>query len=184
METKNQIRTSALTVRSHLPEQVRTVYSRQINKFLMESEITAENQYFYCYAPLHSEVDITEFTKYLIKQGKHIALPKVYGEKMCFVEVKDLDSQLQKGTFQVMEPVSDTEVLWEQAVVLVPGAAFDLSGNRIGYGKGYYDRYFSNRSCRLKIGVTYHEMIIDHIPAEPHDLSVDMICTQRALITI
>ena len=184
METKKDIRTSALQIRSQLPKEVRRANSRKINELLMASECMRANDYFFCYAPVNSEVDITEFTEFLIRCGKHIALPKVSGEKMRFVEVSDLSGQLQKGAFQIMEPVSDIEAVWDQAVVLVPGLAFDLSGNRIGYGKGYYDRYFSCHSCKLKIGVAYDETLVDHIPAVPHDLVMDMLCTQKNLIAL
>ena len=90
---------------------------------------------------------------------------------------------MKEGCFHVMEPVHDRPVDWKDAVVLTPGLAFDNSGSRIGYGKGYYDRYFADHSCRRMVGITYCELFYEKgkIPADPYDRKMDAVCTPEGI---
>jgi 5-formyltetrahydrofolate cyclo-ligase len=67
--------------------------------------------------------------------------------------------------------------------VLLPGAAFDHRGNRLGYGGGYYDRLLARLKKKLPlVALAYEEQIVDSLPAEPHDIKVDMIVTDERVI--
>ena len=65
-------------------------------------------------------------------------------------------------------------------IVIVPGVAFDKKYNRMGYGKGYYDRFLKDMTA-LKIGVCHSFQLVDEIPSEPHDIKMDMIVTEREI---
>ena len=186
MAGKNQIRAEAARLRNHFPEAFQKEESRKLNRLLISWIARCEQNRFYVYAPLGSEVDIRETISFLLDEGKRVAFPKVKGKDMCFIEVKDMDRELSEGCFHVMEPGDKPPVDWQDAAVLVPGLAFDRSGNRIGYGKGYYDRYFADHSCSCLIGITYRELLYEkgYIPADAFDRNMDAVCTPEEIIKI
>ncbi len=90
-------------------------------------------------------------------------------------------SDLQKGAYGIYEPKAVSPVdISEIEVVIVPGIAFTKSGDRLGFGKGYYDRLLSDFKG-VKIGVCYDFQIIDNIPVSPHDVSMDLIITESRI---
>jgi 5-formyltetrahydrofolate cyclo-ligase len=95
--------------------------------------------------------------------------------------------ELKSGYMGIPEPSLPDERLVnlnEIDIVIIPGAAFDYSGNRLGYGAGYYDILLSGRKRRMPvIALAYEEQIVDSIPAEDHDVKVDMIVTDKRVIT-
>ena len=110
------------------------------------------------YSAIQSEADLDLFCKKAWADEKKLYFPKVFGEKMDFFCVSDA-SQLTSGAFHVMEPDVDTYVLETfqstqvQVPILVPGVAFSRRGERIGYGKGYYDRYIGMRPAVVSQGI-------------------------------
>ena len=68
-------------------------------------------------------------------------------------------------------------------LIIVPAVAFDRRGNRLGRGKGFYDRLLQKAKCP-KIGIAYHFQLLDEIPAEPHDIPMDKIITEQGILSI
>ena len=113
---------------------------------------------------------------------KHFFLPRVNGVEL---EVLPYDrSSLRLGAFHIEEPQGDDIVPVEQMeLVVVPAVAYDRSGNRVGRGKGYYDRLLS--ACKaMKVGVGYDFQLVDEIDAETHDVPVDLVITESHFITV
>ncbi len=183
MAGKSQIRAEAAYIRDHFTEKFRKEQSRALNQMLVSQISREDASHYYVYAPLGSEADIRETILFLQKNGRKTAFPKVKGKDMIFVEVQDMDREMKEGCFHVMEPVHDRPVDWKDAVVLTPGLAFDNSGSRIGYGKGYYDRYFADHSCRRMVGITYCELFYEKgkIPADSYDRKMDAVCTPEGI---
>jgi len=99
-----------------------------------------------------------------------------------------LIEELEIGTYQLLEPIVDKKMPFPISnieVVLIPGVAFDRNGYRLGYGGGYYDRFFANCLTPMyKIGIAYDIQIIDHLPVLKHDYPVDEIITEEQKIII
>ncbi len=184
MGKKQEERARLLNIRKNILPEQREEASHQICRHLLASEVLEAGAFVYGYFPLREEVDIRMALEELLGWGCHVALPKVCGTQMDFVEVTDLDRDLKEGSFHVMEPVSDQVVHWPEAFVLVPGVGFDRQGARMGYGKGYYDRYFFAHPCCMLIGIAYEEQVAEQICAEPHDLRMDAICTQNGMYSV
>lgn len=113
---------------------------------------------------------------------KNFYLPRVNGVNLDILPYDQ--SRLELGSFHIEEPVGDDLVdpsILE--LIVTPGVAFDCKGNRLGRGKGYYDRLLSTTKA-TKIGVAYHFQVVDRLPAEPHDVPVDIIITDKAMYTI
>lgn len=106
---------------------------------------------------------------------KQILLPMVKGDKMLIKPFTTAD-ELRRSDMGIWEPEAQKEYQRQIDVVIAPGIAFDKSKNRLGRGKGYYDRYFSNKNV-VKIGVCYDFQLLETIPAEPFDAKMDMVIT-------
>ena len=178
---KNELREVGKQLRDKMDQIEREAYSRKICLKLMRFLKKEESRHVYCYYPLGSEADILPLAEKLLEQGVELAFPRVNGNDMSFIQIRNLVEDFKEGAFHIMEPVSDQMVDWPDAYVLVPGLVFDKEGNRIGYGKGYYDRYFSRHSHESLIGITYQDLVITNIPAEKHDLKMDVICTEKEI---
>lgn len=109
---------------------------------------------------------------------KRVVVPRVEGDAMRFF---DYDPRtLRPGAFGIGEPGPDARLCkpHEIDLVIVPGTAFTPSGLRCGRGRGYYDRYLAQPGVRaVKAGVCYAHQLVGEMPAEPHDITMDMIIT-------
>lgn len=135
-----------------------------------------------------TEVDTSSIIRFAIENGIDVALPRCRDTDgiMDFYIISDIDKQLVKGMFSLMEPDIDKckkALHSEQSLCIVPGLAFDKAGCRIGYGKGYYDRFlyeFKGKS----IGLCYNACLCDELPFDKYDCKVDIIVTENEFISI
>lgn len=113
---------------------------------------------------------------------KSFFLPRVNGVNL---DILPFDrSRLELGAFHIEEPQGDCTVdPADIELIIVPAVAYDRNGNRLGRGKGFYDRLLATASA-TKIGVGYDFQLVDEIPAEPHDVPVDMVITQTSYIVV
>lgn len=177
METKSEIRSRILKVRNALTKE-----ERQRAAFLLTERILGHQWYYLsdailCYASYGSEISTEELIREALSAGKKVFLPRVEGEKMTFYRVSGL-AELVQGYKGIPEPKGDTESCFgggqsaEKTLLLMPGVAFDRYRNRIGYGKGFYDRFLAEYpELQLRsIGVGYQCQLLDELPAEETDI--------------
>jgi len=123
-------------------------------------------------ASFKDEINTHGLNQILAKQ-KRLALPRVEADLLTFYLVDNLDKQLSRSSIGILEPVP---TLCEKAdkidVILVPALAFDLYHHRLGYGKGYYDRWLGANRV-FSIGIGFKEQIIDTLPTDSHDIQLD-----------
>lgn len=116
------------------------------------------------------------------KDRKRFYLPRVNGVNLDILPYDE--TRLELGSFHIEEPTgNDTLDPAEIELVVVPAVAYDRNGNRLGRGKGFYDRLLATTKA-TKVGVGYEFQIVDEIPAEQHDVPMDMIVTQQTVIRI
>lgn len=140
-----------------------------------------ETDWVYPFVSCRTEMDTRGLIRVLLEQARRpwrVAVPRVTGDQMEFVEIKQME-ELQPGAMGILEPVTGNIVKADQGIMLLPGLAFDVEGNRVGYGAGYYDRYLEQHdSCFLtKVGYAFAFQIVDRIEAEVYDRKVDMVIT-------
>lgn len=129
----------------------------------------------YGYLPFNQEVRTFPILEQAIRDGKQVALPKCDGDQMRFVLMKDL-SDVAPSAFGAPEPIADEPVASdEHALVLMPGVAFDLSGRRIGYGGGYYDRFLASEPNHPTIALCFDFQIFDRLETDAHDIPVNLV---------
>ena len=157
---------------------VREVESIELRERLQAQIPSAHTILFF--APLPDEPDIWPVLELSLALGTNCALPFFDAEKKAYgaKRLKNLTADIVTGKFGVREPAAScTEILLDKFdLILVPGIAFDLSGNRLGRGKGFYDRILAEASG-IKCGMGYDFQLLEKIPAEPHDAKVDFILT-------
>lgn len=113
---------------------------------------------------------------------KHFYLPRVNGVNLDILPYDE--SRLELGSFHIEEPTGNNMVNpSEIELIVVPAVAFDRRGNRLGRGKGFYDRLLKTTKA-TKIGVGYEFQLVDEIPVEPHDIGMDIVITQNSTIVI
>ncbi len=177
---KNSIRKEILELRKQHANA--EADSKKIVKNILSLPQIQNSKVFLLYYPHKNEVDLAELFKILTSQNKITLFPKTKDNKIIPIQVNSL-SQLKKGNFGILEPEGREFPLEKIDVVFVPAVAFDKNGHRIGYGKGYYDRFLSNFKG-IKVGVAYDFQIVDKFPTEPHDVPVDYIITPTKILKI
>ena len=129
------------------------------------------------FAPLADEIQLLPLVE---KLSCRVVLPRVEGDDMEFY---DYDSRaMQIGSFGIVEPQGVEPVEAEQIdLMVVPGVAFTAAGDRLGRGKGYYDRYLSREGFRaFCVGVCYEHQVVESLPVEPHDKAMDEVVSSNS----
>lgn len=130
------------------------------------------------YAALADEPESRMLIEHLASKGVRVVLPRVEGEVMRFFDYAP--DRVQCGSFGIEEPSVDATLCDPSDIELmvVPGVAFTASGARMGRGRGYYDKYLSQPSFRgRKVGICYAHQVVDELPTEPHDVTMDEVVT-------
>ena len=186
---KKTIRDEVLEKRDRIPHAIKAEKNLLIRNSLYTLPEFLEAKTILFYASFRSEVETHSMIKQALKAGKNLILPRVYkeGHRLLLYELKDL-RELNAGFMGIPEPfVPDERIVAIDDIdlVIIPGAAFDYSGNRLGYGAGYYDYLLAERKRKMPvIALAYEEQIVDSIPSEEHDVQVDMIVTDKRVIRI
>ncbi len=171
--------------RAIAPEERAARDAQICNRFL--SSITYRYaRVFLLYAPLWDEIDCMPIAERAMADGKTVAFPRCLPDcRMRFHVVKDL-SALIPCAYGIREPREDAPVYIpeaagaEQPVCVVPGVVFDEEGYRIGYGKGYYDRYLSSFPG-VRVALCYSDLVIPRVPRGRYDLPVDIQVTEKGV---
>lgn len=195
---KHRLRERMKRLRDELPGEYRRMASGEVAKRLVSSLWYEKAGEILVYSAIRSEVDLSAFCERARADGKRLFFPKVQGDTMDFFQV-DSERQLCPGAFGVREPriVGDEQRgapeedcgevyagrIWNgsasETPILVPGVAFARAGARIGYGKGYYDRYLAAHEELIPVGICFDAQLVDAVPAEPCDRPMAWIVTER-----
>lgn len=149
--------------------------SRDLGAQFAASALYREAKTIYGYLPYNQEVRTVPMLEQAIRDGKRVAVPKVYGDEMKFIYLDDL-TQVAKGYAGIPEPVADGPVAEDPtALVLMPGLAFDKEGNRMGYGGGFYDKFLAREPDHPTLALCYGFQMVEHLQTEEHDMPVDCV---------
>ena len=169
-------------LRAWIRQQKRAMTAQQIEKASRQlgEKFAACQQYIqaktiYGYMPYNQEVRTVPMLEQAMKDGKQVAVPKVYGDTMRFILVTDLTA-MEKSEFGIPEPIADGPVADDpNALVLMPGLAFTAKGDRMGYGGGFYDKFLEQEPEHHTIALCYDFQMFDHLETEDHDIPVDTV---------
>ena len=177
MEEKRLIRKQIFAARKQCSDEQVEAWSQQVTKRVTELPEFAAADRIMAYADYNHEV----ITRYIIeeawKAGKEAAVPKVVGKDMVFYRLTDF-SQLEPGYFGIPEPARGEIVEWEDALMVMPGVAFDAHNNRVGYGGGFYDRFLEKHPDIVRLAIAFDFQVLNQVPTEPTDICPQIIVTQ------
>ena len=179
-EQKKILRQEFLAKRAAVPHDKRDRISHELIKKFLTTEIYREAKVIMAYASTPDELQLAELFAACFDDKKILAIPYIVGKgAMQAVEVPNFDA-LEIGAFNILTVKSELRNFIEPAqidCVIVPGAAFDLSGGRLGLGGGYYDRFLPLAVNAKKIALAYDFQLVDSLPTEEHDAKIDMVLT-------
>ena len=134
--------------------------SRQVCRRLEELQPVQQAEVIMGFSSIKNEVNLSPLLQKLQKQGRTILLPRVEGDDLLAVEYRD-ENDIELSSFGIREPLGEPFAIDKIDVVIVPGLVFDASGYRLGYGKGYYDRFLPrlNQQC-FKCGICYEFQVV------------------------
>lgn len=182
MSVKKELRKKLKQVRKNIPD--KSEIDEKICENLICSDLYLNADTILFYAALDDEINIDSCITDALSLGKKAALPLCTDNNgnMSFYYINSLE-ELTEGSFSVREPdvkiCKPVEKITD-ALCVVPGISFDKFGYRLGYGKGYYDRFLENFPFN-SIGLCYNVLVEDELPHDKHDKSVDYIITENGI---
>ncbi len=182
-KTKNQIRSEILHIRNMYPLDQKQHDDAIITRTLLSLDLVDQARSICTYISMHNEIDTRKLISKILKAGKlSVIAPKVYGDTLKLYRIPDL-KHLIESKFGVLEPDQWCQevLLTYPEVFITPGLAFTQDGNRLGYGKGYYDWLFT-KTDKPRIAVAYDFQILETLPYEDYDMKVDILVTPTRII--
>ena len=179
---KAALRKHLLEKRDATSAELRDIASKRIHENLKKNSSFIDAKNIACYSPIGSEVNTHDIMLNILEQGKNLLLPRIIDDNIQFYIVTNLE-KLEKGSFEIMEPKDSCEKAKKIDCVLIPTVGASKLGVRLGYGRGYYDKFLSSTDA-MKISLTYSKQIVKSIPSDSHDIKIDWIVTEDENIKI
>lgn len=191
-DKRESIRSETLKLRESLSLSERSMRSRKITSYVVEwiqNKKTLEDISFdtiMVYLSMKSEVVTEELIDYLFKQGKRVTAPEVDTENTHLIPrlIQNLETDLEKHDYGMLQPKSSCPIIPNNqiALIIVPGIAFDLKGYRLGYGKGFYDRFLPTCPNARTIGIAFQVQIVENTFPQSWDVPVQHIFTENGMV--
>lgn len=181
-DSKNILRAKYREIRKNI--QNKSEFENRICNLFLQSDLYRNCNTLFLYSAVGKEADIERITETALAEGKKVALPVCLDEKgnMSFYFIKGL-FDIQAGMYGIREPKTDlcTEACFDcETVCLVPGLCFDKEGGRLGYGKGYYDRFLKNFTGK-SVGICFEECVAENLVLDKHDKTVNYLITDKKI---
>jgi 5-formyltetrahydrofolate cyclo-ligase len=184
-ESKNSLRAAALAQRGLLSKAESLSRSRSIQAQVLQLPLYLMRRSVAVYSPIQNEVETGDIRDHALLTGKRVFYPRCTADKdLELVEIRSVN-ELGLGRFGILEPTGDRRLSrqgQEEMVVFVPGVAFDVRGNRLGRGKGWYDRLLEKSGRATFVALAYDFQIVDAVPSEDWDQRVHYLITERRII--
>ncbi|MDI9508368.1 MAG: 5-formyltetrahydrofolate cyclo-ligase [Bacillota bacterium] len=187
--TKTEIRSYIKRIRNQIPISLRQEYNHKIYQCLFSSSEFNKCSCLFTYISFGSEIDTIPIIDRAFRMNKRVYVPRVENKDMNFYEIHSLDG-LVRSKFGILEPDGNMANQFvmnsskENMLMILPGLAFDRSGNRIGYGAGYYDGYLGSHPHMewTKLALAYEFQIVEPFKPNMYDIPTDFIITPNEFI--
>lgn len=183
LEDKKEIRKLVLAKRASMGESIRANKSLLIQKKVLALAEYQAAKTIMLFMSFRDEVETKELAEDVLAGGKRLVLPFCAPGGIIIPAVIEDLGELVTGMWGIREPAKESLIKAEFSeidFVLVPGAAFDLAGNRLGYGMGYYDRFFELLSASVpRAAVAFNCQIISEVPVAEHDKKMSLLITEE-----
>jgi 5-formyltetrahydrofolate cyclo-ligase len=184
-EKKHSLRAAALAQRSLLSRSESLARSRLIQARVLQFPPYLLSRSVALYNPIQNEVETGAIRDHGLVTGKNVFFPRFGPENSLELIKIGSATEFSPGRFGILEPTGEGRLAGrdqEELVVFVPGVAFDLRGNRLGRGKGWYDRLIKKLGKATLVAIAYDFQIVDAVPAEEWDQRVHYVITERSVV--
>lgn len=172
---KQSLRAAIRAQKRAMTEQQIVEASKTLGRLFAQSALYQNAHTIYGYLPYNQEVRTVPMLEQALRDGKRVAVPKVYGEEMKFIYLDDL-TKVEKGYAGIPEPIADEPIADDAtALVLMPGLAFDREGHRIGYGGGFYDKFLASEPNHPTLALCYAFQMQERLETDDFDIPVDCV---------
>lgn len=183
-EDKKILRSKYKCLRKGLAADEKAKLCNKISKAFLESYLYKDSEHIYIYVSSEIEVDTHFIIESCFDDNKHVYVPRCIDgtNNMDFYEINSFDN-LETGAYGILEPKKDLcepVGIISSGICIVPALSYDLCGFRLGFGKGYYDRFLS-RFTGKKIGLCYESCICDSLPHDEFDVNVDILISDEKI---
>lgn len=179
---KQRLRTQLKLARSNIAESNRKAFSAAICETCLSQEAIRSASTIFVYISYASEVRTHELIDALLNAGKTLTVPKILSQQQMIAVPFHSWDDLKPAELGILAPESDIPLNADHDVCITPGLGFTESGNRIGFGAGYYDHWFAENQVKHKIALAFEQQIVQAIPTDQYDQKVDQIITERRVI--
>lgn len=174
-----------LSSRSRMSRKEIEAKSAAIAKKLFRCPVFKKASRVMFYAAFKNEVETSMMINRALDEKKEVFVPRVEGSEILAVKISCC-GELSRGNFGIKEPSGAAKPLHASDLkfdaIIIPGIAFDFACNRLGFGKGYYDRFLV-RAAGFKIGLAYSFQIMEKLPVSKNDIKTDMVITEEKIFT-
>jgi len=179
--TKKELRRQIKDLKAMTPVAIREVEAGMVFNTIKAMPVWQQAQHILCYWSLPDELPTHDSVNQWLAAGKNIYLPRVVGDDLEIVPYHGAQSLDDNNKFHIGEPVGQAVDPACLQLIIVPAVALDPQRNRLGRGKGFYDRLLSTTSCPT-IGVVCDFQLVEAVPVEPHDRPLDCVVTSDGII--
>ena len=179
--TKKELRQQMKQLKGMTPDAVKHVEADMVFNTIEKMPAWKQAQHILCYWSLPDELPTHETVQRWLEAGKNIYLPRVVGDDLEIVPYHGAQSLDDNNKFHIGEPVGNAVDASCLELIIVPAVALDGHRNRLGRGKGFYDRLLSTTSCPT-VGVVCGFQLVDEVPVEEHDRPLDCVVTSDGVI--
>ena len=179
---KSEIRARLKELRITISPETRKNYAANIARRLLALEEITSAGTIFIYISTASEVDTHGLIRHFLDQGKTLAVPKIINSSTMIATRFTRWEDLFPGQLGILTPKGDLPYEGNIDIAITPGLGFTPKGHRIGYGRGYYDKWFARNKSIKKIALAYEAQVVNEIPAGKKDIPVDIIVTEQRVI--
>lgn len=182
---KQYLRQSISEIRRNMDKEEKQNKDIQLRESIFNTEEYKNSKVVFVYVSMEDEINTIEIIKRLFEDKKVVAVPKIFKnpKRMEALRIDSFDDLNQKGAFGILEPSFEAQNISDLVdLTIVPGLAFEPSGKRVGYGGGYYDKFFNSYPKSKKVALCYDYQIVEDTYPQDYDQAVDKIISENRII--
>lgn len=179
---KSLLRKDLKNRRDALSEVAQREKNRAIEDKLLSLLQLKESKSVFCYLSCGAEVHTHDIINTLISGEKQLAVPKIVPPGQMIAVAFRNWKELEVGLLGILTPVKNAPVMSKFDITITPGLGFSTAGDRLGYGKGYYDNWFRAHDGGVRVALAYELQILEQVPSTEQDIKVDLIITEDRII--
>ncbi len=188
---KKNLRAKVRKALATLSEDEKKNKSREITGYLLGTRFWEQSRAVFCFISMEEEVFTDTIIEAALKDRKTVAVPHMHYPEMDFHSITSMEENWDYHPYGIKEPRQEWPVInpadykEEEVLLVTPGLAFDRKGERLGRGRGFYDRFLTTyRGVVIPVGICYHIQVIEEVPAAGYDCAVRMIVTEEGCLEI